>query len=130
MRYTEYPGVGHAAWTPAWQEPTLESWLLAQERGGAHGVPDTVENFSYEIAGNAQVKLSWDSPADRTNPNNQIWYYKIFRDAVLIAEIDNMETTFVDSGVAGSSTHVYNISAVNYFFEESSKTIPVSVRIP
>lgn len=130
VRYTEYPGVGHAAWTPAWQEPTLESWLLAQERGAAHGVPDTVESFSYEIAGGTQVKLSWHSPADVTNPDNQIWYYKIFRDDVLVAEIDNIETTFVDAGVAVSSTYLYNISAVNYFFKESGKTTTLSVRVP
>jgi len=29
-RYTEYPDVGHAAWTPAFQEPRLPAWLFAQ----------------------------------------------------------------------------------------------------
>lgn len=32
VRYTEYPGVGHNAWDPAYAEPGLVPWLLAQCR--------------------------------------------------------------------------------------------------
>jgi len=32
VRYTEYPGVGHASWFPAFQEPELLPWLFAQRR--------------------------------------------------------------------------------------------------
>lgn len=32
-KYTEYPGVGHNSWTPAYQEPGLVDWLLSQRRG-------------------------------------------------------------------------------------------------
>jgi len=32
VRYTEYPGVGHNSWTPAYQEPELVDWLFAQRR--------------------------------------------------------------------------------------------------
>ena len=32
-RYTEYPGVGHDSWTPAYQEPDLLDWMFAQEKG-------------------------------------------------------------------------------------------------
>jgi hypothetical protein len=130
VRYTEYPGVGHAAWTPAWQEPTLEWWLLAQEKGTKHGMPDTVENLRYEIVQNTQVKLLWGPPADMTNPDNQVWYYRIFRDFNLIAEVDNVDTAFIDSNVAPASTHSYNISTVNYFFKESWRTTPIAIRIP
>lgn len=31
-RFTTYPGVGHDAWTPAYTEPGLFDWLLAQRR--------------------------------------------------------------------------------------------------
>jgi hypothetical protein len=31
-RYTEYPKVAHDAWTYAYQEPELASWLFAQRR--------------------------------------------------------------------------------------------------
>jgi predicted peptidase len=33
VRYSEYPGVGHDAWTRAYQEPELLTWLFAQRRG-------------------------------------------------------------------------------------------------
>jgi predicted peptidase len=31
-RYTEYPGVGHDAWTPAYADPEVLDWLLDQRR--------------------------------------------------------------------------------------------------
>jgi predicted peptidase len=31
-RYTEYPGVDHNSWTPAFKEPELLKWLTAQKR--------------------------------------------------------------------------------------------------
>lgn len=30
VRYTEYPGVGHGSWDPAYAEPELMTWLLSQ----------------------------------------------------------------------------------------------------
>jgi poly(3-hydroxybutyrate) depolymerase len=130
VRYTEYPGVGHAAWTPAWEEPTLEAWLLAQEKGVVHAKPDTVENLRYEIVNGTQVKLAWDSPSNVTNPDNQVWYYKIFRDSGLIAEIDNVQLSFVDTEAANASTHMYSTSTVNYFYEGSMRTAPLTVNVP
>lgn len=32
VRYTEYPGVGHDAWEPAYAEPDLIPWLLRHQR--------------------------------------------------------------------------------------------------
>jgi predicted esterase len=34
VKYTEYPGVGHDSWGPAYAEPQLFPWLFAQRRGG------------------------------------------------------------------------------------------------
>jgi predicted peptidase len=31
-RYTEYPGVGHNSWDPAFAEPELFPWLFAQRQ--------------------------------------------------------------------------------------------------
>jgi predicted peptidase len=31
VRYTEFPGVGHGSWGPAWQEPELVNWLFGQQ---------------------------------------------------------------------------------------------------
>jgi predicted peptidase len=30
VRYTEYPAVGHASWTPAYADPALPGWLLSR----------------------------------------------------------------------------------------------------
>ena len=32
VRYTELPGVGHAAWDPAYNDPAMAAWLFAQRR--------------------------------------------------------------------------------------------------
>jgi len=32
VRYTEFPGVKHGAWTPAWREPKLVEWLFLQRK--------------------------------------------------------------------------------------------------
>jgi hypothetical protein len=94
-----------------------------------HGRPDAVENLSYEILKNKQVKLSWDPPADRTNSDNQIWYYKLFRNSELIAEINNIDSSYIDSNLNGATTYLYSMAAVNYFFGLSGESI-ISVDIP
>ena len=32
VKYTEYPGVGHDAWSRAFADPELPTWLFAQQR--------------------------------------------------------------------------------------------------
>ena len=32
VRFTVYEGVGHDSWTPAYNDPALYEWLLAQRR--------------------------------------------------------------------------------------------------
>jgi predicted peptidase len=32
LKFTEFPGVGHASWVPAWESKGLWEWLLAQKR--------------------------------------------------------------------------------------------------
>ena len=34
VRYTEYPHVRHNSWDPAYAEPELMPWMLAQKRSG------------------------------------------------------------------------------------------------
>jgi predicted peptidase len=31
-KYTEYPGVGHASWVPAYKDPEMHDWLFAQKK--------------------------------------------------------------------------------------------------
>lgn len=37
VRYTEYPGVEHGSWDPAYADPALARWLFAQRRQRADG---------------------------------------------------------------------------------------------
>jgi predicted amidohydrolase YtcJ/pimeloyl-ACP methyl ester carboxylesterase len=60
--YTEFPGVGHDAWDPAFAEPDLVPWLLAQKRGapGRRPKPSTAS----VLYTGATVYSAWDaSPA-------------------------------------------------------------------
>ncbi len=127
VRYTEYPGVDHDAWDPALDEPTLYAWFLAQEKGVRHGRPDNVLNFSYQITGRSTVELSWSPPPYDMNPDNRVWYYKIFRDGILIDEVDNIYNTFTDLISDGTAADEYTISTVNYFFKESTMSGPLIV---
>ena len=34
VQYTEFPGVNHDAWTPAYARPDVYEWLLRQKRAG------------------------------------------------------------------------------------------------
>jgi len=129
IRYTEYPGIGHAAWEPAGKEPTLSYWLLAQRKGAKHFSPDPVLNLHSEIGDDNQVILFWELSSAENNPDNQIWYSRIYRDAELIAEVDNISTAYIDSLNPGEK-HDYSVSAVNYFFLESPITVPLTVDIP
>ncbi|MBN2011396.1 prolyl oligopeptidase family serine peptidase [candidate division KSB1 bacterium] len=129
VRYTEYPDVGHEAWTPAWKEPTITSWLLAQQKGAVHSNPELPENLSGEVTNADQVQLSWNPPSDQANSNNHVWYYRIFKDDTAIAELDYIYTTYIDTTVSRSTGYGYNISAVNYFFRESGRTATVEVNV-
>ena len=60
--YTEFPGVNHNAWDPAFAEPDLVPWLLAQKRGapGRRPKPSTAS----VLYTGATVYSAWDaSPA-------------------------------------------------------------------
>ena len=58
-KYTEYPGVSHASWTPALKEPDLVSWVMSQRRGGTTGVirslSNSVSNIYYIIGERWQI---------------------------------------------------------------------------
>jgi pimeloyl-ACP methyl ester carboxylesterase len=126
-RYTEYPGIKHNAWDSAWKEPALMFWLLAQRKGISHGAPDPPETFSCQILDQNQRLLKWAPPSNTHNPNNQIWYYCLYRDNQLLTEVDNTHTSFMDSTRISPA---YHLSAVNYFFKESVRIIPISIQTP
>ncbi len=124
IRYTEYHGVGHNVWDYTRNESTITPWLLAQRKGAVHGNPDGVENISVSVTDRDFIRLEWNGPADHSNADNQVWFYRIYRNGLLLQE--TYESSFIDSLVFTESTPVYNISAMNFFFRESSLTADIS----
>jgi pimeloyl-ACP methyl ester carboxylesterase len=129
IRYTEYQGVGHNVWDYTRYETTIPWWLLAQRKGAVHSNPDSVINFQASLTNDKKVLLEWNLPDDSTNPDNKIWYCKIFRDGSLLKEVDNIYTSYTDSVVAMGNTYLYSIAAINFYFKESDISSPVSVTI-
>jgi len=129
IRYTEYQGVGHNVWDYTGHEPTLPWWLLAQKKGALHNDPDTITGLKESVSDSNTVLLEWSLPADYTNPDNQIWYSKIYRDGNVLKEVDNVSTSFADSTVVSGNTYLYQVSAVSYFFKESKLSSGVSLKV-
>lgn len=121
MRYTEYPGVAHNVWDYTRNEPTLPYWLLAQRKGEVHGAPDSTSVFSADVISGNYVKLGWQPPADQLKKDNHVWYYKIYRNGNLLKELDNTHLSFTDSSAQSNTLLAYQISAVNFFFQESQR---------
>jgi predicted esterase len=130
IRYTEYEGVGHNAWDYTSHETTLNAWLLAQRKGVSHGLPDTLQNVSVILDDQQHVQLEWEFPANITNTDNQIWYTRIYRDGAMLKEVYNDQNTYTDSVLNSGIIYHYSLSAVNYFFRESSLSSPWSILIP
>lgn len=130
VRYTEYPGVGHEAWEPAWQEPSLEAWLLAQRRGEVHRPPARVTGVRSGPIDRRRVTIRWDESVAATGPDEQVWFYRIFRDQLPVGEVDAGATFFEDAAVEAGRTYVYSVEAVNYFFGVSPRSEFLSVVVP
>jgi hypothetical protein len=119
VRYTEYPGVKHNSWENVGKEKMLTKWLFKQVKGVKHGTPDPVEGLKVVSSANGKVELEWSPPTATTKPDNEVWYYQLFRNGALIATVDGVETTFSDPNPTNDKNAKYSIVAVNFFFKES-----------
>jgi dienelactone hydrolase len=128
VRYTEYPGVGHNSWENAGKEKTLTKWMLKQVKGVKHGAPAQVEGLKVVSSANGKVELVWKPASFISNPDNEIWYYKIFRDGSPVKEIDGDVTTFADSIGNITNPVKYHLVGVNYFFKETGPSKEVVVK--
>lgn len=128
VRYTEYPGVKHNSWENVSREKTLHRWLLQQAKNKISESPDALRNLQ-STPNNKTVELTWSSPTVN-KIGKEIWYYKIFRDDHLLAQIDGGVTSFNDTTVNQGSSNRYHIVAVNYNFKESKPSSTVSVVVP
>ncbi len=114
VRYTEYSNIGHDSWINAWNETTILTWFLSQRKNYSSRSPKPPENFRYEFIEKGKINLTWNS-----SKSKNIWYYKIFSNNNLIAEVDN-NIQYIIEGYKSEILN-YSIIAVNYFFKESEK---------
>lgn len=126
VRYTEYPGVAHDAWTPVGKEATLPRWLLAQRKGVSHGSPEPVANLRVVGTEAGRPSLGW-SPGDTAEADRKVWFYRVYRDGTLLAEV---ETPAFTDAVLASGTYAYSVATVSYYFKESGRGPTVQARIP
>jgi hypothetical protein len=127
VRYTEYPGVKHNSWENVGQEKTLTRWLLSQETGKVSGVPDQVTDVRIKKLYNSTAHIQWANTNPGKSKDKQAWYFKIFRDNQLIAEVADDATEFNDYKYSGDAGHEYHVVAVNYFFKESKPSESVKM---
>jgi fibronectin type 3 domain-containing protein len=66
------------------------------------------------VVGTSQVALNWTA----SNDNTGVKSYRVFRDGTLVATVP--KTYFLDSGLAASSTHTYQVRAVDASGNESA----------
>ncbi len=74
------------------------------------------------LKGDSRANLSWDEVANAS-------YYKIYRDGAITPIADNVTgLSYTDSGLTNGTTYTYQVSAVDKYDQEGSKSIPGSVR--
>jgi poly(3-hydroxybutyrate) depolymerase len=127
VRYTEYAGVKHNSWENVNNEESLTMWLLFQQNGKVSNAPGQVQNLTLNKLYNSTMKLQWSESKDIKERDNEIWYYKIFRDGELIGEVDGKVTEFNDYKYGSSISPSYHVVAVNYAFKESKPSDVVKI---
>jgi poly(3-hydroxybutyrate) depolymerase len=118
IRYTEFKGVKHDAWNYVNDNDTYK-WLLAQRKGLPDGgPPGTATDLRARVLSDKNVLLEWSPPRDEKD----LWYYKIYRDNILVGEAGNNVSSFTDLNATESNAFNYKISVVNYYFKESDQS--------
>jgi hypothetical protein len=111
--------VGHDSWRNVNEEKTLPVWLLKQKKGVVHQSPEPVKSAKALKNNSGGIKLVWVAPDKTGKPDNEIWYYKIFRNDLLIGEIDGTRTNFTDTTEGVNVAKTYSIVGINFYFKEA-----------
>ena len=66
-------------------------------------------------------------PSISIKSDDEVWYYKLFRNGTLLAQIDGTENTWSDSTPTNDQASKYSVVAVNFFFKESELSKEVEI---
>jgi dienelactone hydrolase len=128
VRYTEYPGVKHNSWENVGQEKSLTKWLFEQEKNKVGDpIPEPAVSLKAELQNRSVVSLTWDKPSNGVGAGKEIWYYKLFRDNKLIADVDQETSAYTDINITKGANYRYHVIAVNYNFKESKPSTVATV---
>jgi hypothetical protein len=112
----------------AWENPADPSLPIPGSRISQWGPPPDTSppsvpaSLSAQIALAARVDLSWAAAAD---PQSGVHHYVIYRDGQAYAT--SATTTYSDTGAAAGLRHRYQVSAVNSFYYEGTRSATISV---
>lgn len=116
MRYTNYPGYGHAIWDEAQAEPSFYDWMFTFSKNNTTcGPPQGNINLSGTITD--KINLQWNDIRDENVISNKIWYYNIYNSKGLQATVEYDVTNYIFT--PESTIDTFRIEAVNYCFAKS-----------
>ena len=125
IRYTEFKGVKHDAWNYV-NDSKVYTWLLKQRKGDIHKSPAKVAGVDVASEDNA-ILINWHRPANVTINDDEVWFYKIYRDNVLVGEVENDLSKFIDMSAQKGKRYTYTVAAINYYFKESESSTPATI---
>ena len=126
MRYTNYPGYGHAIWDKAASEPAWYDWMFSHSLADKD-CPKPDKSIELSATKTDQINLSWNDVRDPNQKANKIWYYNIWNQTGVIGTAEFDKTNFSFTQV--NSPELYKVEAVNYCSSKSdfSNTQPSGV---
>lgn len=116
MRYTNYPGYGHAIWDKALSEPSFYDWMFVFNKSKTDYTPPHGKiNLSGTV--DHQIHLQWNDIRNESTLSDKIWFYNVFNSNGLLTtvEYDNTYYNFTPE----NAMDTFKIQAVNYWFKKS-----------
>ncbi|MBX4189076.1 hypothetical protein KW785_00590 [Candidatus Parcubacteria bacterium] len=86
--------------------------------------PSTPANVNATAVSSASIEVTWDASTDNVGVDS----YRIYRDAVLVADVAIFPRDFVDTGLTPDTLYAYNVSAVDAAGNESALSVSASAQ--
>ena len=120
MEYT----TGHDAWTPAFEDTALLTWMFSKVKIPDATAPSIPANVSGAgLAGGNKISLTWTASVDAQS--GSVFYY-VYRNGVRVAEVTT--PSYTDSLLAEQTAYGYRVSAFNPCDKESPKSDSITVQ--